>query len=148
MKVWLRYIHKKKPRLHFGESFILNCFPVRLHSFRNHPNDPRCVIRCISGLLCRLQIVVFSAGVHRHKEFSQIKRQKAANVSFSEGARGVSPAIKRSERGGADSINRDSAAAPTQTCFSILWKLSLESFDQTELSWTRILFTVSLLSKR
>ena len=26
MKVWLRYIHKKKPRLHFGESFSFKLF--------------------------------------------------------------------------------------------------------------------------
>lgn len=65
----------------YAKEQLFSSSPALSTSCGNRPDDPECVIRCISGLLCRLQIVVFSAGVHRHKEFSQIKRQKAAPVS-------------------------------------------------------------------
>lgn len=103
------------------------CHPVY---FRAAVSTPDCCFQCRRPQTQRVQS----------------DQETESRPRFSDGARGVSSAIKQSKRGGADSVNWDSVAAPTKTYFSELWKQRLDSFDQTELSWTRILITISLLS--
>lgn len=91
------------------------CHPVY---FRAAVSTPDCCFQCRRPQTQRVQS----------------DQETESRPRFSDGARGVSSAIKQSKRGGADSVNWDSVAAPTKTYFSELWKQRLDSFDQTELS--------------